>query len=143
MGDFSLTKNERLRSKNDIDKLFTSGDSFITYPFRVVYKISDTTSDTKATILISIPKKRFKRAVKRNLLRRRTREAYRHNKEYLLSNIPEHRSLNLAFLYISNELLTYSVIEKKMKELLIRLSKTIGSPGSETDISGIKQERIR
>ena len=98
MGNFSLKKNERLRSKNDIDKLFTSGESFVIYPFRNVYKFSDSNFSSKASILISIPKKRFKRAVKRNLLRRRTREAYRLNKNSLLHNLPNNRTLNIAFL---------------------------------------------
>ncbi len=132
MGNFSLKKNERLRSKNDIDKLFTSGESFVIYPFRIVYKFSDSNSSFKASILISIPKKRFKRAVKRNLLRRRTREAYRLNKDTLLDNLPNNRTLNIAFLYISNELYDYSVIEKKMKESLVRLNKEINL--TDTDI---------
>lgn len=132
MGNFSLKKNERLRSKNDIDKLFTSGESFVIYPFRIVYKFSDSNSSFKASILISIPKKRFKRAVKRNLLRRRTREAYRLNKNTLLDNLPNNRTLNIAFLYISNELYDYSVIEKKMKESLVRLNKEINL--TDTDI---------
>lgn len=132
MGNFSLKKNERLRSKNDIDKLFTSGESFVIYPFRIVYKFFDSNSSFKASILISIPKKRFKRAVKRNLLRRRTREAYRLNKDTLLDNLPNNRTLNIAFLYISNELYDYSVIEKKMKESLVRLNKEINL--TDTDI---------
>ena len=132
MGNFSLKKNERLRSKNDIDKLFTSGESFVIYPFRIVYKFSDSNSSFKASILISIPKKRFKRAVKRNLLRRRTREAYRLNKDTLLDNLPNNQTLNIAFLYISNELYDYSVIEKKMKESLVRLNKEINL--TDTDI---------
>ena len=132
MGNFSLKKNERLRSKNDIDKLFTSGESFVIYPFRIVYKFSDSNSSFKASILSIIPKKRFKRAVKRNLLRRRTREAYRLNKDTLLDNLPNNRTLNIAFLYISNELYDYSVIEKKMKESLVRLNKEINL--TDTDI---------
>ena len=132
MGNFSLKKNERLRNKNDIDKLFTSGESFVIYPFRIVYKFFDSNSSFKASILISIPKKRFKRAVKRNLLRRRTREAYRLNKDTLLDNLPNNRTLNIAFLYISNELYDYSVIEKKMKESLVRLNKEINL--TDTDI---------
>ena len=127
MRNFSLKKNERLRSKNDIDKLFTSGESFVIYPFRIVYKFSDSNSSSKASILISIPKKRFKRAVKRNLLRRRTREAYRLNKDTLLHNLPNNHTL-----YISNELHDYSVIEKKMKELLVRLNKEINLTDTDT-----------
>ena len=132
MRNFSLKKNERLRSKNDIDKLFTSGESFVIYPFRIVYKFSDSNSSSKASILISIPKKRFKRAVKRNLLRRRTRDAYRLNKDTLLHNLPNNHTLNIAFLYISNELHDYSVIEKKMKELLVRLNKEINLTDTDT-----------
>ena len=132
MGNFSLKKNERLRSKNDIDKLFTSGESFVIYPCRIVYKFSDSNFSSKASILISIPKKRFKRAVKRNLLRRRTREAYRLNKNSLLHNLPNNRTLNIAFLYISNELNDYSVIEKKMKESLVRLNKEINLTDTDT-----------
>ena len=132
MGNFSLKKNERLRSKNDIAKLFTFFVFFVIYPFLIVYKFSDSNFSSKASILISIPKKRFKRAVKRNLLRRRTREAYRLNKNSLLHNLPNNRTLNIAFLYISNELNDYSVIEKKMKESLVRLNKEINLTDTDT-----------
>ena len=66
------------------------------------------------------------------MLRRRTREAYRLNKNSLLHNLPNNRTLNIAFLYISNELNDYSVIEKKMKESLVRLNKEINLTDTDT-----------
>lgn len=72
-------------------------------------------------ILISVPKKNFKRAVKRNLLKRRIRESYRKNKELL--KLPPNTNVNFMVVYVSKDLLEYSYIERKFKEVLEKISK--------------------
>ena len=76
MNDHKLPKNEKLCSRTAIDRLFAEGSSFIVYPIRVVYRIDDSES-APPRFFINIPKRNFKRAVKRVYLRRRIREAYR------------------------------------------------------------------
>ena len=66
--------------------------------------------------MVSVPKKLFKRAVKRNLLKRRIREAYRLNKDMLVS--PEGKVTHVLFVYVSKEIMEFSQIEKKVKDIL-------------------------
>ena len=65
---YKLTKEERISSKIEIDRLFTEGNSFIVYPLRVVYieNASPKEKGVNVSIMASMPKKKFKRAVKRN-----------------------------------------------------------------------------
>lgn len=121
---FTLPKAERLCSKNSIDLLFSKGNSFVVFPFRIVYTIlEDSPQESNAAMFVSVPKKKFKRAVKRNLIRRRVKEAYRLNKHLLLP-VLEKKNLRLAiaFLYLDKEIRLYDNIETKMIELLTQLA---------------------
>lgn len=78
-----------------------------------------------AKVVISVSKKRFKRANKRNLLKRRIREAYRHNKETLYSTlISKGLHINLSINYITNDLLEYEQINKAMEKLIQKINKS-------------------
>ena len=80
----SFKKEERLCNIKLIEKLYHTGSSFLVYPFRIIWLSSETNSEFPVQVLISVPKKKFKRAVDRNLLKRRIREIYRlHKSEYL------------------------------------------------------------
>ena len=125
-----LSKNDKLCSRTKIEKLFAEGQSYVQYPLRVVYRIHDKdASDEKHQFFISVPKRKFKRAVKRVWLRRRIREAYRLNQDLL----PAHdtKSIDMAFLYMSSEKVEFAIIEQKMKELLKKLATALA--GSTTD----------
>lgn len=112
-------KQERLCSNKSIDRLFSSGDSFVAYPLRVVFFIEDEEVEDKryATIIISVSKRKFKRAVKRNRVKRLIREAYRLNKT-LYSDILNQYGIriDMAFLYLKDELPTYTEIEKAIQK---------------------------
>ncbi|GMT45255.1 MAG: ribonuclease P protein component [bacterium] len=79
----TFTKEERLHEKKLIERLFKDGKSFFTFPFQVFFSPLKTTSRYPARVLISVPKRNFKRAVDRNRIKRLVREAYRRNK-YIL-----------------------------------------------------------
>ena len=133
-----LTKKERISSKKEIDLLFTEGKSFIVYPLRVVYiernceKMPD---ESVVSIMVSISKKKFKRAVKRNRLKRLIKESYRLNKSAFIEKIaypplegagggaPKH--ISIAFLYLSNEEKPYIEIESAVQKALETLSMII------------------
>ena len=79
-----------------------------------------------ASIMISVPKKRFKRAVKRNKVKRQVREGYRKNKHELLNVLNEkEQGLAIAFIYLSNEILPTDLIEKTIKQILEKIKEKI------------------
>ncbi len=125
---FTLPKKEHLCGEIRISKLFTEGKAFIVYPIRVVYRIDEKSDGEPVKMMVSVPKKRFKRAVKRNRLKRLMREAYRLNKAQLL-DIIQLKTLNLqiAFNYVSNDEADYGLIESKMIAALKRITDNIES----------------
>ncbi len=122
---YSFKKEERLCNVKLIEKLFTDGSSFLVYPFRIIWLSEVANSVHPVQVLISVPKKRFKRAVDRNLLKRRIRELYRiHKSEFLFPFLDEHSAgLILGITYIGNEIGEYAFLEKKFKDALLRLKK--------------------
>jgi len=125
MAEYTLSKKERLNSKTLIDRLFAGGSkSFPAFPLRAVYMpIEPTEEDAPAaSILISAPKKHFKRAVKRNLVKRQVREAYRKNKHLLLDALAsKNKRLVLAFIWLDNNIHSSAEVEEKVKKLLFHI----------------------
>ena len=116
---YSLSKAERLCSKILFEELLTSEISFVKYPFRVVLKDSSIPGEYPARIAISVSKKKFKRAVKRNRVKRLTREAYRLNKpEFYQHIIPGHTDQNLP---------VFSKTEKAIKSVLKKIPSLLSS----------------
>lgn len=122
----TLRKAERLDRKKVIEKMFAGGArSFSVFPLRVVYLPVDELEAT-VSILVSVSKRHFKRAVKRNRVKRQIREAYRLNKHALLDALDERRKrLAVAFIYLSDEQVDSSVIEERMKTALARIVEKI------------------
>ena len=129
MVEYTLGKKERLNSKTLIERLFLGGSkSFPAFPLRVVYMSVEPVEEdmAAASILISVPKKRFKRAVKRNRVKRQIREAYRKNKHGLLQTLQdEGRQLAVAFIYLSDRLVDSLEIEERMKVALARITEKV------------------
>ncbi len=122
-----LCKAERLNSKSTIEELFSGNSkSFSAYPLRIVFMPLEKKENALASIMISVPKKRFKRAAKRNKVKRQIREGYRKNKQELLNvlNEKEH-GLAIAFIYLSNEILATNLIEDAIKQILERLKEKL------------------
>ena len=122
MVEYTLGKKERLNSKTLIERLFSGGSkSFPAFPLRVVYMSVEPVEEdmAAASILISVPKKRFKRAVKRNLVKRQVREAYRKNKHLLLDALASrNKRLIIAFIWLDNHIHSSAEVEEKVKKLL-------------------------
>ena len=86
--------------------------SFSIFPIRVVYMPVEQ-GEVPATILISVSKRRFKRAVKRNRVKRQIREVYRKNKQPLLDGLQNKgQRLAIAFIYLSDELVAFRAFLK-------------------------------
>ncbi len=122
----TLRKPERLDKKKIIEKMFAGGArSFSVFPLRVVY-LPVEELEANASILVSVSKRRFKRAVKRNRVKRQIREAYRVNKHELLKVLDEkHCRLAIAFIYLSDQLVESSVIEDRIKTALARIAEKV------------------
>ncbi len=123
----SFKKEERLCNIQLIEKLYHNGSSFLVYPFRIIWLSSETNSEFPVQVLISVPKKKFKRAVDRNLLKRRIREIYRiHKSENLFPFLNERsEKIVLGINYIGNEIAEYPSLEKKFNTAMLRLKKNI------------------
>lgn len=123
----SLKKVERLCSKKVIDKLFSEGESFLAFPIKVVYRKVKLPNPVPVQAGFSVSKKIFKRAVKRNRIKRLMREAYRLNKQ-MLPPLEEQQQLAVFFIFIGKELPTFAQVEKAMKKALYRLSNSCSDP---------------
>ena len=121
MPEFSFKKGERLSSKKAISSLFQSGKSVASYPIRIIY--SQTESEQyPAMVAISVPKRLFKKAVDRNLLKRRIREAYRLNKpEFYTSLQRNNTQMTMVILYQHKKILDYRTVENGVKMALDQL----------------------
>lgn len=126
---YTLRKSERTCSKIAIDNLFKGGHSrsFSAFPIRVVYLVSDTPQQEQCQIMVSVPKKCFKRAVKRNRVKRQIREAYRLNKAIVTEQMKKHEGkyLTMAFIWLDAELHDTDEIKSKMINLLGRISERL------------------
>lgn len=122
-----LYKIEKLCSEIAIGQLFDRSnpavDSIMAYPLRASWKINEKRAASCPQFLVSIPKKRIRHAVDRVLMRRRVREAYRLNRPLF----PNDKPIDVAFIYVANEILPYSKVENAMKRILGKLNeKMIG-----------------
>ena len=116
--DASFPKSERLCGKTAVAALFGQGKSLSSGCLRC--RFLHRADDAPARIVVSVPKRFFKRAVKRNLLKRRIRESYRRQKELLGPG------LDVLFVYSSPEVLPYEVIYADMTALLTRCAQSAG-----------------
>ncbi len=136
---FTLKKHEILRSKKKLKELFEDGSSFFLYPFKVYY-LSHEEQETNR-VVFPVSKKYFKKAVDRNLVRRRVREAYRLNKSMIGRTQNESFPISIALIYISKFKLPFQEIEHKLKQVFIRLNKAEkGKKIHETGISANKMK---
>jgi ribonuclease P protein component len=121
--DFTFRKEDRLPSGKQLDELFKQGKSFTVFPFKVIWMQYASEKKVPAQLLITVPKRNYKKAVDRNLLKRRIREAYRLNKSLLLSGVSEKKSsLILGLVYIAPKALSFADIQEKIILILQRLT---------------------
>lgn len=112
----TFNKTERLKSKTEIELLFSEGKSISKYPIRLVYRKSVfEKEDVKIKAAVSVSKRNFKKAVDRNLIKRLMRESYRKNK-YIVPNTTH--QFTFMFLYSGKEIPKYSLLESKIKEII-------------------------
>ena len=123
MPDFRLPHDERLRSFGAVRRLFQDGHGGFVYPCRyVLYAECDYRLSVE--VMFSVPKKNHKRANVRNLLRRRTKEAYRLNKS-LLHDCGKLASVDMALIYSSKEVVDYKTIANAVRKILSTIAEDL------------------
>ena len=116
-------KTERLKSKKQIDLLFTEGKSFSVFPLRLFFNKTHFADGAEIKAAVSVSKRNFKSAVDRNRIKRLLREAYRLNKPTNFNNSTT--SYALLILYIGKEMPAFEGIKTKMEQLLTKFSERI------------------
>ena len=116
---YTYGKEEKLKRRKLIDEIFTTGDTFSSYPFRVFYKKMEFDADVKAQVGVSVSKRNFKHAVDRNRIKRLMRESYRLNKYTLTDNIDN--QVVVMIIYTQRKELPFDLIKTKMDLTLKKL----------------------
>lgn len=127
MSTYSFPKQERLKSRKQIQLLFQRGKSVSKYPIKLIYSLSPISDlDKNSQFAFSVPKKRMPKAVKRNLLKRRMREVHRLNKSHLLETLlDKNQCIKAMLIYNSNEILSFDIILESYLEILHKLSSRV------------------
>lgn len=126
--DNTFTKEERITSETLVNKLFEKGNKSVSvYPLYAVFMSTKGENVlVPASILISVPKKRFHHAVDRNRVKRQIREAYRLNKQPLINVLQEKGiSMAIAFIFTDNKLYSSHNLSKRMQELLTKIAEAV------------------
>lgn len=127
MKKYTFKKSERLKSRKIIERIFNrEGKSFSVYPILTVWLETPLNSEFPAQVTFSVSKKKFKKAVQRNRIKRLMREAYRLNKPKFYESLQaKEKQVAIIFVYLAKEELDFQTIEAKMKQSLKRLRRNL------------------
>lgn len=131
MQRFTLPKSTRLCSPTAVERLFDreASKGIVAYPLRAVWRDnSGRTKGESLQFMITIPKKKLRHAVDRVTMRRRVREAYRLARHDYEGMLADGERIDLAFIYLSDKLAPYHIIERSVHKILARVCRTSNDP---------------
>mgnify|MGYP001148523699 CR=1 FL=1 len=117
---FTFGKEEKLKSKKQIEQLFAEGNIVKEFPILMKFLKTDV-NEFPIKVAFSVPKRNFKLAVHRNRIKRLLRETYRLNKHILLNNVDD--KYVIMFIYTDKTERNYTVLEEKMDTVLNKFIK--------------------
>lgn len=123
MPRLTFKKQERLNSKKILEELFQSAAYFHIQPLKIIHKaITTPVVSSPLQLAISVPKRNFKRAVHRNKIKRRIREAFRKQKHILYERLKE-KKIAVMLVYTAKTIKPYRELEKTIPLIIKRLTK--------------------
>ena len=128
MGEtFSYNKFEKLKSRKQIELLFAKGKSIAAFPVKVLYLPVDHTPIHPVQVGVGVSARNFKKAVDRNTIKRRMREAYRLHKlplhEALLA---QQKTVAVFILWIDKQMPTTAALQDLIPTVIEKLIKQLG-----------------
>lgn len=125
----TFSKRERIVSQKLIEQLFSKGNSrsIVAFPLRIVYmERPRTEGEMPVQVLVSVSKRHFKHAVKRNRVKRQIREAYRHHKQRLTEELQQQdKALAIAFIWLADKLFESQQVERNVSRLLAKVAESV------------------
>lgn len=121
--DFSFPKAEKLCKLKSIQRLFSEGKSVQSFPLKMIYMPMQHSESVQFQLLISVPKRSFKKATDRNRIKRLIRESYRLQKHFLQKHTTEQYAL--AFIFTGKEMPDYELVSKKVMRCFEKFLETL------------------
>ncbi len=126
-GTFSYNKFEKLKSRKQIELLFAKGKSISAFPVKVFYLPVEHTPKHPVQVGVGVSARNFKKAVDRNTIKRRMREAYRLHKLSLHEQlVAQQKSVAVFILWIDKQMPTTAALQELMPTVIEKLIKQIG-----------------
>jgi len=122
-----FTKHDRLKSPLAIEALYRENQRIVSYPLKCYYSFSERKeTESPVRVAFTVPKKSFKKAVERNKIKRRMREAYRLNFQKILEKYisQNDKQLKLFFIFIGKKMVEYKDIETNLIAILQKIDNT-------------------
>lgn len=122
----TLRKKNIIHLENEVNSLLKSELTSFHYPIKLIYQVEESTPDgikqnPHFKVLFIIPKRYLKKACKRNLAKRRLKEAFRIHQNLLDQFRESGKTVNLAFIYVSTEVVSFKQLELAVVRLITEL----------------------